>query len=154
VRDALKARIGHDPARDPSEAVTDESVPEIAGLLPEGFDAQALAEIDVPLERFGIRWSATILRGTDALKTLPPANVEQVSYEALVAHPEAELLKILEFLGIPEGSDWARSAASQVERRPDQVARLSSAERRRLERVCSVGEARLQRSLRAPCPGG
>jgi hypothetical protein len=140
IRDMLKARIGVDPYFDLTGTLGN-----TMELLPGSHRAETLENVNLPIQRFGIRWSATILRGTTALGTLQPGKVANVCYESLVDQPEAELTKILAFFEIPNASpEWMTHVASRIQRRPDSVEDLPRPELERIERACSVGEARLR----------
>ena len=106
---------------------------------------RGMAQAEIPLERFALRWSANILNGTGALASLPAANVRHLSYEQLVAAPEAELSRILAFFELTNPSpEWLTQAVAEVRRRPTRWTSLPASERARLERACAVGERRRQ----------
>jgi hypothetical protein len=99
---------------------------------------------DPPLERFGHRWSATILLGTDRLAALAPADVLHLSLADLVASPRATLERLVEFFELPAPPpDWLDRTAARVTPRPRPSVELPRAERERLERACTLGERRL-----------
>lgn len=47
------------------------------------------------------QWRRCVEASTDALARVPPGQVHRVGYEEFVADPEAELERLLEFLGLP-----------------------------------------------------
>jgi putative sulfotransferase len=121
------------------------------------FRAQ-VADLDAepsPLERFGVRWSATIVAGTTALAALPGQNVKHLAYEQLVADPDGELRSILAFFSIPSPPDgWIAQTARRIERRRVRWPSLPLEERRKLATACAVGERRLREIVGASAPEG
>jgi hypothetical protein len=97
------------------------------------------------LERFGVRWSATILAGTSALATVPRSRVKHLAYEQLVADPYGELRSVLAFFSMPPPPDtWIAETAARIERRRARWPSLPPEERGRLAKACAVGERRLR----------
>lgn len=102
--------------------------------------------LDIPsVARFGLRWSAMILMGTTALSKLPRENVKHLSFEQLIADPEAHLRRATAFFDLPppqaEVLECARSLI--VPPRPRRLG-LDPSERERLEHACAAGEVQLR----------
>jgi hypothetical protein len=144
VRELMTSTLGYDPYDGP--VPTRGSVPaELEPLLPGKFDRDALLRAPIPIERFGLRWSATILNGTRRLASLPPEDVSHMSYERLVAEPREQLRRLLTALDLPEPPPgWLNWASAQVEDRPLRWAQLSSEDQGRLSRACEPGARRLR----------
>jgi hypothetical protein len=101
---------------------------------------------EIPVERFGLRWSATMLSGTAVLSTLAPPHVCHIDYEHLVVTPTAVISHILTFFGLQEPSpDWLTQAGSEIKTRPPRWTSLAATEQARLNRVCTVGERHRRR---------
>src|SRR5207249_108156 len=66
-------------------------------------------------------------------------------YEQLVANPQPELARLLDFLGLDEPSEgWLATAASEVDERPPKWAKLPRAELEALDRACEAATRRLR----------
>jgi hypothetical protein len=124
-------------------------VPEaLRGLLPRGFDVEAFKSLDIPIERFGKGWSEMVTKGTAALEKLPPERLLNVSYESVLAAPEAELRRLVRFMdpGLDDPT-WMREAVSRVRPNPPTWQTLPEAQRSRLEAACAPGMKSLERLL-------
>ncbi|SEC59954.1 sulfotransferase [Rhodobacter sp. 24-YEA-8] len=93
-------------------------------------------------------WSAMVIRGAHALAALPHARWHHLSYEALVAAPEAELAALALYLDVSAPAGWLREAGARPEHRPSRADRLAPAERARLIAACAPGEAALAALIR------
>lgn len=146
VRARLAAELGEDPFEADERAIG-ALPPELAALAPGRFDARAFREAPIPVERFGRLWSARILRGTRQLAALPEGDLRHLSYERLVADPEAELARVADLFELPDPrGPWLKRAATTV-REPSATARsqLSGDELERLLRACAPGEGRMRK---------
>lgn len=148
VREMLIEAVGFDPYENARPGAGHlRLTPELARLLPETFDPQAFWRLPIPLDRFGRRWSAMILHGTNQLAKLPESQVCHVSLEQLVAAPDTTLRRLLDFLEVRQPpAAWLDAARASVakttsRRRPG----TSAHEDERLLRACEPGERRLQR---------
>jgi hypothetical protein len=101
---------------------------------------------DIPLERFGLRWSATIVRGVRALDELPEDDVAHLSYEDLLDRPQRQLARALEFFGLAKPPDgWLDQVVKRIRSRGEEAAGLDWDELERVRRACLVGERCLER---------
>jgi putative sulfotransferase len=98
--------------------------------------------------RFGVRWSAMVVRGLDSLAALPPSDVIHLSYEELLANPAEALGRTAQFFGIEATREWIGQAASSIQPRRSRLSELDEAERAQLERVCAIGRRRIEAAVR------
>jgi putative sulfotransferase len=115
----------------------------LSHLLPSTFDVQALRDLDVPLERFGLHWSSAILRGLRQLRAIDPDRLLSVSYEDLVTEPARVVHGLAAFLGIDAPAEWISWAAGAARRQPSNWLRLHEPERERLDAACRIANKRL-----------
>jgi hypothetical protein len=144
IREMLSAALGDDPFD--GAPCAEVSVPaELEPLLPWSFDARAFARLPIPIERFGVRWSATIINGTRHLMALPADAVAHMSYEALVAEPGEQLRRLIASLELPEPPPgWIEAASSRVRQGPRRLRELTADARARLRAACEPGARRLR----------
>jgi len=106
--------LGFDPFntdRVPEVEVPDRLVP----LMPETFDRSAFWSHDVPPAMMGASWNAEEANAVRVLARLPHERVMNLRYESLVANPEAELARLISFIGLDEPTpDYVRQAAGLV----------------------------------------
>jgi hypothetical protein len=121
-------------------------IPEdIAPLLASEFDPALLMDRGMDLSLFAELWSETVQRGTGLLAAVPGGRRTQLSYEDLLAEPEATLTSLAGFLGVAPGPDWLREGSAMLEPgRAGAAERLAPADFEALVRGCETGE----RSLR------
>lgn len=112
----------------------------------DGADMAALAARlaggePIELARFGEIWAQQVVSARDRLAALPTGQVLQLRYEDLVADPERELARLVEFFGLtgqtPPG--WLRRSARRVERREPAWHHLPAPDQARLAAACAPG---------------
>lgn len=151
VREMLTEAVGFDPYESARPGAGQlRLTPELERLLPETFDPQAFWRLPIPMDRFGRRWSAMILHGTNQLAKLPESQVCHVSLEQLVAAPRATLRRLLDFLEIRQPpAAWFDAAGASVAKTASRPPpRAATHEDERLLRACEPGERRLRRLSR------
>lgn len=100
--------------------------------------------------RFGLRWSAWVVRGMSTLRSLPSGTVRHLAYEELVSQPGPSIREVLKFFGLEEPDNaWVAQVAGWIRPRASRVQALDPRDRERLERVCEVGEAAIREALLA-----
>ncbi|MFE3316698.1 SDR family oxidoreductase [Nocardia sp. NPDC059195] len=120
-----------DPAAIPAEA---------AELLGDRIDSDYLADLDIPLSRFGRMWSQLVHIGTTALADLPPDRHLPLSFERLLTRPTEELTQLAAFLDIDPDPTWlARSAATLDTTRIGTAHQLTADDYRALIETCDPG---------------
>jgi putative sulfotransferase len=137
--------LGADPYDSPQSPPADGAPPALRALLPETFDAAAYNAVEIPPSRFGAIWSSLIAKGLVALSQVPPHRVLSLNYGALVASPQSEMRRLMDFVGpdlAPAG--WLDTAAALVRPRPAAWKDLPAAEARLLGMVCRPGEQLLR----------
>jgi len=114
-------------------------------LLAPHFDIDAYLRLSIPIERFAMTWSNMICR-LPLLTTLPPGRVMHLRYESILADPEPELRRFLEFLdpGL-EQDEWLKRAIPLLRPNPPKWTKLPAEERARLEAACAPGVEMLKR---------
>jgi sulfotransferase family protein len=112
-------------------------------LVPGHLDLDALRAYEVPLERFGLHWSSSVLRGLRQLNRVDDARVLDVSYESLVTDPGATVEAIASFAGVAPIAEWVDWAEGAVRRQPSKWLQLDEPERSRLDSVCRIANGRL-----------
>jgi hypothetical protein len=109
-------------------------------LLTPPFNIQALMDYPLPLASFAQRWSEMVCNGVAALRQLAPGTWTSVSYENLLARPEAELARLARFIGITAPESWLAAARQIADpSRPGAVASLPPADRAALREACQPG---------------
>jgi len=138
---ALTEILGVDPFESADRRYAGDIPDELAGFLPEAFDAAAFHAYRAPLALCGLYWSGEILAGTRALAALPPDRVLTLRYEALAARPSDELHRLAGFID-PEPVDgaWLARAAAMV-RPPAPRPATDPATQRELDQACASGLA-------------
>lgn len=141
---ALTEVLGVDPFESPDRRYAGDLPDELAGFLPEAFDAAAFRAYRAPLALCGHYWSGEILAGTRSLAALPPDRVLTLRYEAILARPTDELARLAAFLD-PEPLDptWLARAAALV-RPPDPRTVIDPAIERELDQACAPGRAMIE----------
>jgi len=102
---------------------SDASVQEIADALPDKapglilppFDAEKFMAYDIPPALYARTWAFLVANGIEALTKLPDESWTQLSFESLLADPDAELTRLAGFLGVPPSRDWLRAAAKMID---------------------------------------
>ncbi|MEV6768795.1 SDR family oxidoreductase [Nocardia sp. NPDC051030] len=119
---------------------------ETAELLADRIDRDYLADLDLPLARFGRMWSQLIHTGTAALADLPPDRHLPLAFEHLLTNPHTELTRLAEFLDIDPDPTWLAHSSATLDRSRIGTARtLPPAEHRALIESCSPGTQLLPR---------
>jgi hypothetical protein len=105
-----------------------------------------------PLAAFGDYWSWQVVRGQSALMQLPQDRWTKVSYEHMVAAPEATLARIADFFDLPDDGDWIARAATEIDTDiiPDRVSQLARDELLKLRAACRPGMSILGRDRSNP----
>jgi hypothetical protein len=144
----MRRELGVDPFKvhDPGHARL--LPPRLRAFTPDTLDAQALADADIPLKRFGTMWSRSI-GALRHLAALPPERLMHVSYERIVADPVPELTRFGRFAGIPGPEAWAQRVSGLVDAgRTGASAGLSPDQAEALRLSCVPGTHRLTGFLR------
>jgi hypothetical protein len=135
-----RAELGVDPFEQPDPSHADRLPERLRLATPETLTASALAEADIPLERFGWLWSYANVHAIEYLADLPADQLLTLCYDRLVADPVPELARLGRFAGIPDAAGWACRVAGNVDRRRGGAAAVLDAERaERLDRACAAG---------------
>ncbi|MEO7732723.1 MAG: sulfotransferase [Kofleriaceae bacterium] len=144
VAAALTEILGVDPFESADRRYAGDIPDELAGFLPEAFDAAAFHAYRAPLVLCGHYWSGEILAGTRALAALPAGRVLTLRYEAIVARPADELSRLARFVD-PEPVDGAWLArASEMVRSPAPRAAIDPAAQREVDQACEPGLAAIE----------
>jgi hypothetical protein len=132
--------LGYDPYDTDQRTGVEELPDELYRLLPEHFDAEAFCNLDAPSTLFGHYWSGEMMRGLKALAELPAERVLTIHFEDILAHPEAWLHRLLEFID-PEfvDKDWVRKAVSTIRPVRSSWRKLPARERSALTGACQPG---------------
>jgi hypothetical protein len=104
--------------------------------------AEAVAAIDatdIPIERFGARWSREIVHAHAALRALPVAQFLLLRHERLARDPARELRRLADFLGLERPDAWVADVAPSVEPVRCEWRDLPPADREALEAACAPG---------------
>lgn len=64
----------------------------------------------VPLEYFLQDWSDSILRGMKEIKSLAPEQYSEITFEQIMAEPQAALQQVVEFFSLPSDDQWIEEA--------------------------------------------
>ena len=115
----------------------------LSHLLPGSFDPTALADLEVPLERYGLHWSSVILRGLRSLRAVAPDRVMPLAYEDLVSAPDQALDRVAAFLELDVPTGWKEEAAAHARLQPSNWVRLPENDRERLDAACRIANRRL-----------
>lgn len=118
------------------------SLPEhFTGLLTSPFDPWRFMAYPLPLTWFGEYWSQSTTAGITALRELPGDSWTSVKYENLLADPEAELIRLAEFVGVPSTPEWLAIVQRRIHRRRAGTARafLDPDTFSALEQACAPG---------------
>jgi hypothetical protein len=144
VAAALTEILGVDPFESPDRRYAGDIPDDLAGFLPEAFDAAAFHAYRAPLALCGHYWSGEILAGTRTLAALAPDRVLTLRYEALAARPADELYRLAGFLD-PDHVDgmWLARAAALVEPPTPRIA-LDLEAQRELDQACAPGLAAIE----------
>jgi len=141
---ALTEILGVDPFESADRRYAGDIPDDLAGFLPEAFDAAAFRAYRAPLELCGHYWSGEILAGTRTLAALPPDRVVTLHYEAIVARPADELSRLAAFVDpAPVDAAWLSQAAALVRPSAPRSALAPDAQRE-LDHACAPGLAALE----------
>jgi putative sulfotransferase len=127
--------IGFDPYN--LDRVPQSEVPaHLQALMPESFDVNAFWAYDVPPALMGGSWSATEANTMSLLAKRQPGTVMQLRYESLVESPEAELTRLLNFIGLDDPTpEFLHQASSLVRKVPSRWPNLPVAQKAELEKA-------------------
>jgi Sulfotransferase domain len=115
----------------------------LARLQPATFDFAAFHRYDVPLERYGLHWSSSELRGLRTFRKVDPDRVLPLAYEDLVGDPRRSLERLAEFLSIEPSEDWIAWSISAASPPAPRWPTLPEPERGRLDAACRIANGRL-----------
>lgn len=103
---------------------------------PEAIDALLAAR--PPVELYGKYWSDQILRGQEALASLPPGRMHTIRFEELVTRPVEVLEGLSDFLQLPDDPGFIERAAALSNGMPPlRRPLLGESDRERLDGACS-----------------
>lgn len=105
------------------------------------FSADRYRRANIRLESAGWFWSRMIERGTEYLNALPADRVLAMRFESIVASPEQEMTRFIDFVGA-EFADarWLREVSALPRSRPPGWTRLSPEQHARLATACAPGQ--------------
>ena len=94
----------------------------------------------IPLDRYGVYWSAVILRGMQALRAVPAERILHVDFKSLTRKPREVLSRICSFIGLddPETA-WLNEVSMFPRQVPARQSQLAKPDRDKLERACLPG---------------
>jgi hypothetical protein len=132
--------LGYDPFDTDQRRGVEELPDELYHLLPEHFNAEAFAKLDVPSTLFGHYWSGQMMRGLKTLAELPAERVLALHLEDILAQPEPWLNRLVEFID-PESvdEDWVRKAVSTIRPVRSSWRKLPAREQSALTDACLPG---------------
>ncbi len=135
-------RLGLDPFRPVNWPGTSPWIPAVARLKFRFFSAERYLRTNIKLPVFGWLWSNMIERGTAYLSALPPDRVLSLRFESMLASPQEETRRFIEFVG-PEFGDaaWMDRVSTLPRPKPPAWTRLSLDERARLAEACAPGQS-------------
>ncbi|MEO6891926.1 MAG: sulfotransferase [Ktedonobacteraceae bacterium] len=111
-------------------------------LAPQQIDFMHIVSGPIPLSAFGRYWSSLIISGVQALSVLPEEQILTIRYEDIVAAPQPNLARLIDFIDPSlQNADWLARASTLVEHRPSGWEHLPAAEREAFERACQPGQA-------------
>lgn len=117
---------------------------ELAGFLPESFDADAFRRYHTPLPLCGHYWSGEIIDGVQALREIAADRVLTLRYEDFLAMPKTAIHRLVEFIHPgPVDDTWVDGVAAMVRPATTDLATLEPSERAALEDACAPGFAAL-----------
>ena len=134
-------RIGLDPFSPVNWPGTSPWVGLAARLQFRFFSVERYLRTKIELPVFGWLWSKMIERGTAYLDALPRDRVLSLRFESLLASPEREITRFIEFVG-PEFVDpsWLGEVSLMPRVRRPSGLRLSPGEHARLAEECARGQ--------------
>jgi putative sulfotransferase len=134
----LQTQVGVDPFNT-DEPVRGEVPPELQKFMPETFDVDAFWNHPLPVEHLGASWQNAELGALRLLAQLPVGRVQQLCYENLVTSPDAEISRLLRFIGLPEpDKEYLRRATALIRVKPPARAQLDQGEGQRLDESCRL----------------
>ena len=105
------------------------------------FSADRYRRAGIRLKSAGWFWSGMIERGTEYLNALPADRVLAMRFESIVASPEEEMSRFIDFLGADfVDARWLREVSALPRRRPPNRTRLSPERHARLAAACAPGQ--------------
>lgn len=136
---ALTEILGVDPFESPDRRHAGDLPDDLAGFLPEAFDADAFRAYRAPLALCGHYWSGEILAGTRALAALPAERVLTLRYESLATDPAEALSRLAAFVDRVDDAWLARACALVRPATPRPL--LDADAERELDQACAPGLA-------------
>ena len=105
------------------------------------FSADRYRRTNIRLESAGWFWSRMIERGAEYLNALPGHRVLAMRFESIVASPEEEMSRFVNFLGADfADADWLREISTLPRPKPPNWTRLSPEQHATLARACAPGQ--------------
>ena len=105
------------------------------------FSADRYRRTNIRLESAGWFWSRMIERGAEYLNALPGHRVLAMRFESIVASPEEEMSRFVNFLGADfADADWLRKISALPRPKPPSWTRLSPEQHATLARACAPGQ--------------
>lgn len=118
-------------------------------LADDTYDLSAALSRPFPLERYGALWSQMITEGLAALAEVPAELRLSLSYEDLLAMPEAALTRLAQHIGIPADPAWTAAASTLLDTgRTSTSAALPDDELTRLTAACAPATRALAEATR------
>lgn len=109
-------------------------------VLRRQFSRELIIDRPIPLSRFGLFWSKTIKQGLADLAAIPADQRIMIQYENLVDHPDAELTRLAEMVGVDPLPKWLRTGREMLDpNRRNKSLLLPPKDRDSLMEACSGG---------------
>jgi hypothetical protein len=114
-------------------------------LLSHQLSRDLVIERPIPLTRFGALWSRAVVEGIAYLSAIPEDQRIMMQYENLVDHPDAELARLADVVGVKPLPQWLRDAREMLDpHRRGKAALLDADDREALADSCASGMQALQ----------
>lgn len=131
--------LGTDPYESDDRSDEPDLTDELAGLLPEHFNAKAFDEFDLPPALCGHYWSGEIQSGLAELHGFPTERLMTIRYEDITSSPEESVQKIGEFIDEDVSPEWIEQAAKMVKPQEPRWISLPRYDRDALNDACRPG---------------
>jgi hypothetical protein len=150
IQQMIEEIIGMDPFSQRIPPYQRECLKELRRLLPDEFDKRYYEAFQIPIEKFGLLWSAKIVKGLGVLRTLESHQIMTMHYEHLLIEPEIEIWRMLEFIHPKLAEDGFVHQVSRLVRRDKTLAMqdLDQKNKEKLDRACAMGKRALDAFLR------
>lgn len=131
--------LGTDPFEDADRSDEADLTDELAGLLPENFNAKAFSEFDLPPALCGHYWAGEIQSGLEELDGFPSDRLMTIRYEDIIKSPQESVRRIGEFVDDEVSPEWVSQAAAMVEPQQPRWVNLPAYDRDALAEACRPG---------------